>query len=239
MPRARGGGPSEIVLRDHVLARYIVRRLLEVTDVSSRTRKLDVRRRTARRGAAIAGTVMAAFAMISLPAHAKLELPPLLPLPSGTPLLNSVTDLVEDSTDLASETTGDLLGDVPEQLGGLVHGLQEEVTPEPGGQTRKPRARSWRTTRQLEGEPGTPYTPAVGAAVSSTTHRSVSYGTAVSDGFSRAVSRAANLAGPLAAPFAVAFGAVGLLTLAARGPGRLVKVEEERQTFREHRSYRL
>jgi hypothetical protein len=75
--------------------------------------------------------------------------------------------------------------------------------------------------------------------VSSSIHRPVSYGAAVSEGFSRAANRAANLAGPLAAPFAVAFFAVGLLTLAARGPGRLVKVEEERQTFREQRSFRL
>jgi hypothetical protein len=43
----------------------------------------------------------------------------------------------------------------------------------------------------------------------------------------------------LAAPLLVALFALATLVLAARGPGRLVKVEEDRQGIRDRRSYKL
>lgn len=204
--------------------------------------------RRARFGAVLAFVAVVALAQGSASAQLKL---PELPLPTPDPLdqlgledLLNVDDLLNGevpvSTDLG-ETVDGVTGAVGDVLGG--------VTGDPavlGGKNAKPapapakapaavsRTASWATDRVV---------PPAGLAdvtrVSSSKVPSVSYGSAIGDGFSRAVRRAAELAGPVAAPMILALFAVGLLFVAARGPGRLVKVEEERKAFRDQRTFRL
>ena len=171
------------------------------------------------------GAILAAAA----PASAQIELPPLpLPLPTVT------VDLPASGT---LEGVGNLVQSVPEQLGGVVQNTLGGVGSGPGSDpagARLPRTGSaYATTR------GVPSSLLVrpGSPVSEAPERS--YGGKLTSGFARAAGRAANLAGPIAAPFGVASIAVGLLLLASRGSGRLVKVEEDRNAVRDRLAYRL
>ena len=141
------------------------------------------------------------------------------------------------STDLGDTVDG-VTGTVTDVIGGVTDGSR-------GGKPKPAPAKvpalvppaqtgSWATDRIPTGlvDPAT-------TRVSSAKVPSVSYGSAVGDGFARAARRAAELAGPVAAPMILALFAVGLLFVAARGPGRLVKVEEERKAFRDQRTFRL
>ena len=198
--------------------------------------------RTARAGFFAAG-VGIALVLTAWPASAQTDIIPPLPLqlPSVLPsLVNQVTDTVSQTlTDATS-----LLQSVPEQLGGVLGGvLGGTASPpsSPGGKRTivDPRTvPSWTGNRSpITGKVVPP--SAVSATSSGVAANQHSYLGRLSDGFSHAVRRAANLAGPLAAPIVVAFFAFGLLVLAARGPGRLVKVEEQRRAFREQQSFRL
>jgi len=190
--------------------------------------------------------LVAVFAISQGSASAQLKLPE-LPLPTSDPLLNdlgledllNVDELLNGelpvSTDLG-ETVDAVTGTVTNVIGGTADGPgQPKAAPKPeqlpalGTQTD-----SWATDRV----PTSMIAPAT-TKVSSSRVPSVSYGSAVGDGFSRAARRAAELAGPVAAPMILALFAVGLLFVAARGPGRLVKVEEERKAFRDQRTFRL
>jgi hypothetical protein len=174
-----------------------------------------------------------------MPASAQL-LPPLPPLP----LPSSSTDL----NDTVDGVTG-LLNDVPDQLGSIVEDTtaslnlpgtnpQPNPAPIPQNPVTGPLVGSWSVDNPPTGlQPNvTTVSPRVSGA---RYRRSLSYGAALSEGFRAMAGRAASLAGPLAAPIALALVAVGLLAVAARGPGRLVKVEEERHAIRERRNYRL
>ncbi len=176
------------------------------------------------------------------PASAQL-LPPLPPLPiptssTGLDLNNTVDDVTN------------LLTDVPDQLGSIVGDTTSSLTipgvtqpkpnpaPVPQIPGQLPITGSW----SADMPPGllAPVKNAVPTQVSGTSvRRNLGYGAALSNGLRAAAGRAAALAGPLAAPIALALIAVGLIAVAARGPGRLVKVEEERQSGSERRTYRL
>lgn len=189
--------------------------------------------------------VVAAGVVASSPASAQL-LPPLPPLP--LPTSSTGLDLGVDLDQTVDDVTN-LLTDVPDQLGSIVGETTTSLNPPtvakpkpnpapvPQNPGQLPITGSW----SVEGPPGLQApvrqlpTKVSGAAY----RRSLSYGSAVSNGFRAAVGRAAALAGPLAAPIVLALMAVGLIAVAARGPGRLVKVEEERLSGGERRSYRL
>jgi hypothetical protein len=176
--------------------------------------------------------------LASAPASAQL-LPPLPPLP--LPTSSTGIDLLDDVTNL--------LTDVPDQLGSIVEDTTASLTlpgvtnpqpnpaPLPQNPGQLPITGSWSADMPpgLQAPVKTVPTNVSGTAY----RRSLSYGAALSNGFRAAAGRAAALAGPLAAPIALALIAVGLIAVAARGPGRLVKVEEERQSGRERRSFRL
>ena len=185
------------------------------------------RRRVRVGGLLVLGAWLVVGALTTVPASAKLELPPLppLPLPTLTPL---------DGLPVAGTVDpAQLLGLVPDQLGPK-QPVVKPVRP-PATSPITTRVDSW-SLDQLPALQG----PSAQTAVSSTQlDRPGSYSSMVSGGLRAAAGRAANLAGPLAAPLAVALFAVGLLAVAARGPRRLVKVEDERQIFRDRRSYRL
>ena len=182
--------------------------------------------------------------LASAPASAQL-LPPLPPLPLPT----SSTGVDLDLNDTVGDVTN-LLSDVPDQLGSIVSDTTASLTipavtnpkpnpaPVPQNPGQLPITGSWSTVVP----PGLlpPVEQSVPTQVSGTSvRRSLSYGAALSNGFRAAAGRAAALAGPLAAPIALALIAVGLIAVAARGPGRLVKVDEERASGRERRAYRL
>ncbi len=186
---------------------------------------------------------MGVVAFAQIPASAKLELPP-LPLPTASPLkledLLNLDELLKDppaSVDIGqivegtTSTVSDLLGDTPGAPDGEPGGGRRPPAPEPAPSA--PVTDSWSTDRVLV--PAGSTIPATRVAG----HKLGSYTGAVGNGFSRAARRAAALAGPVAAPMILALFAVGLLFVAARGPGRLVKVEEERTAFRERRTFRL
>jgi hypothetical protein len=186
------------------------------------------RRRARARVLLLLAAVLVVGGLTIVPASAGLELPPLppLPLPTLTPLDQPVS------------TTVDGLLDVPDQILG-----NTGDKPVSGGTAPKttntlnsiPAVDAWSIDR-LPALRGT----AVRTEVSSSRlDHPGSYSSLVSGGLKRAAGRAADLAAPLAAPLALALFAVGLLAIAARGPGRLVKVEEERQIYRERRTYRL
>jgi hypothetical protein len=215
-----------------------------------RRRNRGSTRRT-RIGALLAVVALVAFTQISASAELKL---PELPLPTSAPLLDDPLNL-EDllnldellnselpvSTDLGEVVEGVTEG-VSNVLGGSgsptdVLGGQQQPEPAPAKKVAPgvPQTGSWSTDRLLlpSGLTG-PSTQ-----VSSTRVPAVSYVAAIGQGFARAARRAADLAGPVAAPMLLGLFAVGLLFVAARGPGRLIKVEEERKAFREQRTFRL
>lgn len=180
--------------------------------------------------------------LASAPASAQL-LPPLPPLPLPT----SSTGIDVNKT---VDNVTNLLTDVPDQLGSIVGDTtaslnvpvvtQPKPNPAPVPQIpgQLPITGSW----SAEMPPGlqAPIKSAVPTQVSGTSlRRNLGYTQALSNGVRAAAGRAAALAGPLAAPIALALIALGLIAVAARGPGRLVKVEEERQSGRERRTYRL
>lgn len=203
--------------------------------------------RRARVGATL--VFLAVFAIAQGAASAQLKLPELPLLESEDPLLDDLG--LEDLLNVDELLNGEL--PVSTDLGGTVGGVTGTVNDLIGGNTDDPPATAkkpapaplpalgtgtatdaWATNRIPAGlvGPGT-------SSVSSTKVKTVSYGAAVGDGFARAARRAAGLAAPIAAPMILAFFAVGLLFVAARGPGRLVKVEEERKAFRDQRTFRL
>jgi hypothetical protein len=185
-------------------------------------------RRRARAGSLLVLSAACAVGLLAIvPASAGLEVPPLppLPLPTLTPVQEPVTS-----------TVGGLL-EAPDQILGNTGGGPSTggTTPKTGPVNTITNVDSW-TLDELPALRGT----AERTDVSSTQlDRPGSYSSMVAGGLKRAAGRAADLARPLAAPLALALFAVGLLAIAARGPGRLVKVEEERQIYRERRTYRL
>jgi len=187
------------------------------------------RRRVRAEGLLAVGAALVIGALTSVPASAQIQLPPVSPLPLPT-LSPGGTLPVSQTIDGA----GKLLGLVPEQLGGQGPAAGKPV-PRPAVQPKGTTVDSW----SLDLLPGLQGTSARTAVGSMQLQRPGSYSSLVSGGLRAAAGRAANLAGPLAAPLALALFAIGLLAIAARGPGRLVKVEEERQSYRDRQSYRL
>jgi hypothetical protein len=168
------------------------------------------------------------FTMVAIPASAQIDLPPLPQLPLPTPSDVPLSETVDDVTGVLTE--------VPEQLGGILGTPSDTPRPRPAPSAGSLRTDSW----AIERSPEPVMDDTTRATVSSTSNRRpVSYGSALSGGFRAAAGRAAALAGPVAAPAALALLAVTLLVIAARGPNRLVKIEEERQDLRERRIYKL
>jgi len=201
----------------------------------AKTRVRPRRRVRARASIVVAATlVLGAFA--ALPASARLpldlELSPLPPLPLPLPTPSGelpVAGTVNTVTGVVNGVTGQLDGSIG---GGPGH------VPAPKPRVVPPsRVDSWSLERlpALQG-PGAAAQTAVG---STQLGRPGSYTSLVGGGLRAAAGRAKGLAGPLAAPIVFALFALALLVIAARGPGRLVKIEEERQAFRDRRSYRL
>ena len=182
--------------------------------------------------ALIVGAFVTAPASAQLPLDLDLDLPTLPPLPLPLPTLG-LPDIP------ASGSVNDVINTVnsiPDGLGGIVTAPTQPVqpAPQPRPVVRGPLVDGW----SIERLPA--LTSSVHpSSVPSSTIGSGSYTSLVGDGFRAAAGRAARLAGPMAAPLLVALFALVTLALAARGPGRLVKVEEDRQGFRERRSYRL
>ncbi len=215
--------------------------------METNVRGSDRRRRVTRPAVFLFAAVLVVGVFAAMPASARL-LPPLPPLPP-LPLPTSSTGLDLDLNDTINSVTG-LLNDVPDQLGAIVEDTTASLTapgtdpepnpaPPPQNPVQGPLTGSWSVAKPPAGLQS-PVTSTVDPRVSGARYRrSLSYGAALSEGFRAATGRAAALAGPLAAPIALALVAVGLLAVAARGPGRLVKVEEERQSTRARRSYRL
>jgi len=186
--------------------------------------------RWVRLGVLLAGSLIGLGAF-AVPATAQIQLPPLPPLP--LPTLTPITAPVAGTIDGLSK----FVQGVPEQLGGgtVTKPPVKAPAPVPAVQPKNASVDSWSLDRLPALSRG-----AVKTSVSSTQlARPGSYGSIVAGGLKATVGRAARLAGPLAAPLAVALFALGLLAIAARAPSRLVKVEEERQSFGERRIYRL
>jgi hypothetical protein len=206
--------------------------------MQTKVRRAD--RTRARRAAFLSAAVLVLGVFACLPASAQL-LPPLPPLPLPT----SSTGV--DLNRTVDDVTG-LLNDVPDQLGSIVDDTTASLTLPTGGGSTPPGGGSPVTNSPSVSGPLS-VIPAVGLLPGTSgaptridgtrLRRNLSYGAALSNGFRAAAGRAAALAGPLAAPIALALIAMGLIAIAARGPGRLVKVEEERLNVRERRSYRL
>jgi hypothetical protein len=207
--------------------------------------KKGIRPRAIRAGRlALLGATLVAGIFVASPASAKLpldigniELPPLLPLPLPT-LTPSVEQPVSGTIDTVTKTvTG-----VTEELGGVTGGDGGTgTTPGTLPVVRpRPQVDSW----SLERLPGLQGTGAASEMARTTVSsarldRPGAYTSLIGNGIRTTAGRAAELAGPLAAPIVVALFALALLALAARGPGRFVKVDEERQTFRDRRTHRL
>jgi hypothetical protein len=188
-----------------------------------------------RRRCVAAFASLAVLVLLQVPANAGLQIPelPELPLPTATPLIDGllndlpVSGSTEPLTNLVNNTTG--------SVGGLLGGTGTGPSAPKGSAGHGPRIGSPATIAPVvDAVPGS-----AEVRVSGNRIPAPSYGAAVSDGFSRTARRAAELAGPVAVPMVLAVFAVMLLFLAARGPGRLVKVEEERKAFHEQRSFRL
>jgi hypothetical protein len=196
--------------------------------MTNRDPKLGQGRRRARTRALLLLAAVLIVGLAIVPASAGLELPPLppVPLPTLSPLDQPVSTTVDGLLDMPDQILGNT-GDKP-----VSGGTAPKTT---NTLTSIPTVDSWSIDR-LPALRGT----AVRTEVSSSRlDHPGSYSSLVSGGLKRAAGRAADLAAPLAAPLALALFAVGLLAIAARGPGRLVKVEEERQIYRERRTYRL
>jgi len=196
------------------------------------------------RAAALVAVFLGVLAFAQVPASAELKLPE-LPLPTASPLdledLLNLDELLNGPVPVSGDL-GQIVDGTTDTVSNLLNGTTEDP-PVLGGKTKPPVSKpapaplapatdSWSTDRLL-----LPPTSITETRVAS--HKIPSYTGALGNGFSRAARRAAELAGPIAAPMIVALFAVGLLFVAARGPGRLVKVEEERKAFRERRTFRL
>ena len=191
--------------------------------------------------------IVAAFA--AAPAQAGLldlevpKLPP-LPLPSlpAVPSLPALPDLLEVPVSGSVNDVITTVNSIPEGLGGIVSGPSKPVKPvvKPPSIKRVPTiVDGWSLDRLPALTRSVTSNVPPTTVSSSRLGRPGSYTSLVGDGFRAAAGRAARLAGPLAAPLLVALFALATLVLAARGPGRLVKVEEDRQGFRDRRSYKL
>ena len=204
------------------------------------------RRRVRAGRVALAVAVLAVGAFVSAPASAKLplnlELPPLLPLPLPTPSSSGTLPLSQ-TVDAVTGLLSSVTGTVGETVNGVVGGnpvTAPAPAPKPVVIPKTPRVGSWSIDRlpALQG-PGAATQVAKTTVGSTQLDRPGSYTSLVGGGLRAAAGRAARLAGPLAAPLAVALFALVMLAVASRGPGRLVKVEEERQFVHERRTFRL
>lgn len=203
--------------------------------MKTKVRRADRPRSALRPAAFVTAALIVVGVLSASPASAQL-LPP-LPLETGLDI--PLTETIEDVTGLIT--------DVPEQLGGIVVETTNSLTvprkdprPMPKASTPAPSLTDPWSIDRLPALQNPSSVREISTNVSGVSYRvPVSYGAAIGGGLRAAAGRAASLAGPLAAPIALALVAVGLLAVAARGPGRLVKVEEERRSFRERRHYRL
>lgn len=203
--------------------------------MKTNVRRADRPRNALRPAAFMTAALIVVGILAAAPASAQL-LPP-LPLETGLDTGGWVNETIEDVTGLIT--------DVPEQLGGVVVETTNSLTvprkdPRPVLKAPTPSLTDPWSIDRLPALQNPPSVREIPTNVSGVSYRHpVSYGAAIGGGFRAAAGRAASLAGPLAAPIALALVAVGLLAVAARGPGRLVKVDEERQSFRERLQYRL
>ena len=201
--------------------------------MKTNVRRADRPRSALRPAAFMTAALIVVGVLAAAPASAQL-LPP-LPLETGLDI--PLTETIEDVTGLIT--------DVPEQLSGVVVETTNSLTvprkdPRPVLKAPTPSPTDPWSIDRLPALQNPPSVREIPTNVSGVSYRHpVSYGAALGGGFRAAAGRAASLAGPLAAPIALALVAVGLLAVAARGPGRLVKVDEERQSFRERLHYRL
>lgn len=206
--------------------------------------KSGIRPRRVRAGkAALLGAAMVAGVFAFAPASAGLsievELPPLPQLPLPLPTLTPGVEVpVSGTVDAVTQTVTGVTG----QVGGIVDpgGGSGGTTPVTKPVLRQPVADSWSLERLpgLQGS-GAASDAARTAVSSSRLNRPGAYTSLIGNGLRATAGRALDLAGPLAAPIVVAMFALVLLAVAARGPGKLVKVDEERRTFHERRSHRL
>jgi hypothetical protein len=210
----------------------------EVKFMKTRVLKTGIRPRRLRAGRLVLlGVTLVAGIFVSAPASAELpldlELPPLpLPLPTLSPSLELP---VSGTIDTVTNTiTG-----VPEQLGGIVGGGSGTSPGKTPVVHRVTQVDSWSLDRLPALQRGAASEMARTTVSSSRLGRPGSYTSLIGNGFRVTAGRAANLAAPLAAPIVVGIFALVMLVVAARGPGKLVKVEEERQAFRGPRSHRL
>ena len=205
--------------------------------------KGGIRPRRMRAGkAALLGAAMVAGVFALAPASAGLpievELPPVpqlpLPLPTVTPTVelpvSGTVDTVTQTVDGVTATVGGIVD--PRGGGGTVPVTKPVL--------HQPVTDSW----SLEQLPGLQGSGGASETVRTTTsssrlNRPGSYTSLIGNGLRATARRALELAGPLAAPLVLAMFALVLLAVAARGPGKLVKVDEERRTFHERRSHRL
>ena len=211
-------------------------------------KRLGRRTHAARKTFAAVALIVAAFAVA--PAHAGLldlevpKLPP-LPLPSlpAVPPLSPLPTLIPEIP--VSGSVDDVINTVtsiPDGLGGIVKAPVKSVKPVVKQPVKRvPTSVDGWSLERLPAltRSGVASNVPKTTVSSSRLGRPGSYFSLVGDGFSAAAGRAARLAGPLAAPLLVALFALATLVLAARGPGRLVKVEEDRQEIRDRRSYKL
>jgi hypothetical protein len=204
------------------------------------TKGFRPRRVRAGKMALLGATIVAGvFAFAPASAGLDLELPPLpqlpLPLPTLTPSVelpvSGTVDTVTTTVTGITETVGGIVGG-----GGGGGGTKPVVKPV----VKQPLVDSWSLERLpgLQGS-GAASEMARTTISSSRLNRPGAYTSLIGNGLRATAGRALDLAGPLAAPIVVAMFALALLVVAARGPGKLVKVDEERQMFRERRSHRL
>jgi hypothetical protein len=153
---------------------------------------------------------------------------PALPLPSATPA--PTPEITEPVTDTVKDLTGPLTGSDGE--GGGSSG----DTPDGGSPGVKSPGSS-----PADGTSS----PAGGGAEKSTVPGGRpagglnSYGQMVGARFGTLAHRASDLAGPFAAPMALGVLALSALAVAARGPGRLRKVEDDRSELGGRTVFRL
>jgi hypothetical protein len=208
--------------------------------MKTRVLKTGIRPRRLRAGRlALLGATLVAGIFVSAPASAELpldlELPPLpLPLPTLSPSLELP---VAGTIDTVTRT----LTGVPEQLGGIVDGGGSGTSP---GKTPVVREVTQVDSWSLDRLPALQRSAAASEMAKTTVSssrlgRPGSYMSLIGDGFRVTAGRAANLVAPLAAPIVVGMFALAMLVVAARGPGKLVKVDEERQALRGPHSHRL
>jgi hypothetical protein len=188
------------------------------------------------------GAALVAGAFVVAPASAgplDLQLPPLpLPLPTLSPTVEvPVTTTIDTVTKTVTDVTG--------QLGTITGGGGTGGGTGGGSQTPAvvrsiAKVDSWSLERMPGLRPSGAASETARTTISSTRlGRSGTYTSLIGNGIRATAGRAAALAGPLAAPIVLAMFAIVLLAIAARGPGKLAKVDEDRQAFRERRNHRL